>query len=237
MSTNTSDTDSSGTAEATNTSGVTNTVDPTSTSTVEGNTIDSSITPTNTNENSTTSETGDNTTTNTSNADNSSDNDNGSSADSTLSSTSSACNASDNESQSNNVFDNDSALQNTSYGLASAADNSANTISNGNCFKVGNNTMININDSNISIAILVLLASLFPMINQGFTDSGNGIVSCGSPNTTGTLEANPTTSKNDALKKIETIISTILHEEREKQHKLHDILKSLNSNTDEPDQV
>ncbi|MEC0267415.1 MULTISPECIES: hypothetical protein [Paenibacillus] len=125
-----------------------------------------------------------------------------------------ATNESDNESTSNNTFDYNSALMSTANGLASSANNSANTVSNGNSFTVGNSTLINFSDNTLLIGVLLLLAKnccCQPVNGSNAKDGCN----CG--------------GSGKGLSGLEGLVTKFLEEEREKKQMMFEILKQNNS--------
>ncbi|MBS2968821.1 hypothetical protein J9317_08630 [Metabacillus sp. KIGAM252] len=96
--------------------------------------------------------------------------------------------------------------------------------------------MINFNDSNISITVLLLLANLLPLLNQGITGNTNesSIGSCGTPAQTGNNGPAGTAGiPPEVIGSFEKIITTLINEERQKQKNLYELLKKMNSDTDE----
>ncbi|WP_141692476.1 hypothetical protein [Paenibacillus pectinilyticus] len=104
-------------------------------------------------------------------------------------------------------------MTSTSNGLATAANNAANTISNGNNFTVGNSTLINFSDNAVALAALLLLSKCI----------------CPSPGTgTGTTMATGC-GGNIAISNLEGLITGLIDDERARKKELIDVLRQNNS--------
>jgi hypothetical protein len=110
-------------------------------------------------------------------------------------------------------------LTSTANGLASAANNSANTVSNGNSFTVGNSTLINISDNNVILIIVSLLANFLCCSPCCRGNRATGCAVC--------------TQRASAFKNTEKLIASLLKEEREKQKNILEVLSQNNSLTSE----
>ncbi|MCY9661131.1 hypothetical protein P5G65_06395 [Paenibacillus chondroitinus] len=100
----------------------------------------------------------------------------------------------------------------TANGLASSANNSANTVSNGNSFTVGNSTLINFSDNTLLISVLLLLSKncCCHPVSSNIKDGCN----CGG---------------GKGLSGLEGLVTKFLEEEREKKQMMFELLKQNNS--------
>jgi hypothetical protein len=141
---------------------------------------------------------------------NDSENKTNSNADNALSSSSESENQSKNDSSSCNEFDHDTALNSSAHGTANAANNAANTISHGNKFTVGNNTIVNVNES-FSLPLMMLFLDMMPKIN--FSRSNKGHFN----------------NKIGDMNKLEGSLEALLEQERQRTMLLVEILRKQNN--------
>jgi len=99
----------------------------------------------------------------------------------------------------------------TANGLASSANNSANTVSNGNNFTVGN--QIQISDNSVLLALLLLFCKCRTCCNCQPSSGSTSGCTCGTSGTTN----------------LEGIISKLLDDEKNKQQRIFDMLNQNNS--------